>query len=92
MLGTIPVSVIPSISPPAMRAYSIRQLVALSISAATDSSARRWCPPSSTALSTVARDHAHCSLGSYTHGFIPLEQAAAGADTAALVGSGWVSA
>jgi uncharacterized protein (DUF169 family) len=41
-------------------------------------------------LDTVAADHANCSVGSYTHGLIPLEQAASGADTAALVGSGWV--
>src|ERR1700737_110656 len=38
---------------------------------------------------TIAADHAHCSVGSYTHGLISLEQAAACSDTAALVGSGW---
>jgi uncharacterized protein (DUF169 family) len=30
-------------------------------------------------------------VGSYTHGLISLEDAAAGEDTAALVGSGWVT-
>lgn len=50
-----------------------------------------WEPAQQHRLDTVAADHAHCSVGSYTHGFIPLEQAASGADTAALVGSGWVS-
>jgi uncharacterized protein (DUF169 family) len=49
-----------------------------------------WGPARQQRLDTVAADHAHCSVGSYTHGLIPLEQAAAGADTAALVGSGWV--
>ena len=49
-----------------------------------------WAPAQQQRLDTVATDHANCSVGSYTHGLIPLEQAAAGADTAALVGSGWV--
>lgn len=49
-----------------------------------------WAPAQEQRLDTVAADHAHCSVGSYTHGLIPLEQAAAGEDTAALVGSGWV--
>jgi uncharacterized protein (DUF169 family) len=49
-----------------------------------------WGPAQQRRLDTVASDHANCSVGSYTHGLIPLEQAAAGADTAALVGSGWV--
>jgi uncharacterized protein (DUF169 family) len=49
-----------------------------------------WAPAQQQRLDTVAADHANCSVGSYTRGLIPLEQAAAGADTAALVGSGWV--
>jgi uncharacterized protein (DUF169 family) len=49
-----------------------------------------WAPAQQQRLDTVAADHAHCSVGSYTHGLISLEHAAAGADTAALVGSGWV--
>jgi uncharacterized protein (DUF169 family) len=49
-----------------------------------------WAPAQQQRLDTVAADHAHCSVGSYTHGLIPLEQAVAGDDTAALVGSGWV--
>jgi uncharacterized protein (DUF169 family) len=49
-----------------------------------------WGPAEHRRLDTVAADHANCSVGSYTHGLIPLEQAAAGEDTAALVGSGWV--
>ena len=49
-----------------------------------------WEPAQHESLHTVAADHANCSVGSYTHGLIPLEAAAAGADTAALVASGWV--
>src|SRR6201993_1775777 len=50
-----------------------------------------WAPAEQNRLDTVAADHAHCSVGSYTHGLIPIQQAAAGTDTAALVGSGWGS-
>ena len=50
-----------------------------------------WTPAQQQRLDTVAADHANCSVGSYTHGLIPLDQAASGADTAALVGSGWVA-
>ncbi len=50
-----------------------------------------WAQAEQRRLHTTAADHAHCSVGSYTHGFISLADAAAGEDTAALVGSGWVS-
>jgi uncharacterized protein (DUF169 family) len=50
-----------------------------------------WEPAQRRTLNTRAEDHAHCSVGSYTHGLIPLEVAAAGEDTAALLGSGWVT-
>jgi uncharacterized protein (DUF169 family) len=50
-----------------------------------------WEPAQRRRLETRARDHAQCSVGSYTPGLIPLETAATGQDTAALVGSGWVS-
>jgi len=43
-----------------------------------------WQPAEHERLDTVAADHANCSVGSYTHGLIPLAQAAAGEDTAAL--------
>lgn len=49
-----------------------------------------WEPAQGRRLDTVAADHANCSVGSYTHGLIPLDEEAAGTDTAALVGSGWV--
>jgi uncharacterized protein (DUF169 family) len=50
-----------------------------------------WEPAQREALNTRADDHAHCSVGSYTHGLIPLTDAASARDTAALVGSGWVT-
>src|SRR5437870_12093452 len=50
-----------------------------------------WARAERDRLHTTAADHAHCSVGSYTHGFISLADAAAGEDTAALVGSAWVT-
>lgn len=50
-----------------------------------------WAPGQTQRIDTAAADHAHCSVGSYTHGFIPLEKAAAADDTSALVASGWVA-
>jgi uncharacterized protein (DUF169 family) len=41
-------------------------------------------------FSTIAVDHANCSVGSYTHGFLTLEEAAARDDVAAVLESGWV--
>ena len=51
-----------------------------------------WAQAEQRRLHTTAADHAHCSVGSYTHGFISLADAAAGEDTIALIGSGWVTA
>lgn len=50
-----------------------------------------WEPAQRRTLDTRAEDHAHCSVGSFTHGLIPLAVAAGGDDTAALIGSGWVT-
>jgi len=50
-----------------------------------------WAKAEHRRLHTTAADHAHCSVGSYTHGLIALAEAAAGRDTAALVDSGWVT-
>ncbi|MER5794797.1 DUF169 domain-containing protein [Streptomyces sp. NPDC001980] len=50
-----------------------------------------WEPAQRQALDTRAADHAHCSTGSYTHGLIDRAGAASGADTAALIDSGWIS-
>jgi uncharacterized protein (DUF169 family) len=43
------------------------------------------------AFATVAADHGNCSVGSYTHGFKTLPEAAQGADVQALVGAEWVT-
>ncbi|HWE71897.1 MAG TPA: DUF169 domain-containing protein [Stellaceae bacterium] len=43
------------------------------------------------AFATIAADHGNCSVGSYTHGFKTLMEAAQGADVQALVGADWVS-
>ncbi len=51
-----------------------------------------WAPAEHHKIETTPADHANCSVGSYTHGLISLDAAAGGADTAALVGSGWVTA
>lgn len=50
-----------------------------------------WAKAESHRLQTTAADHANCSVGSYTHGLLSLGEAAAAQDTAALVGSGWVT-
>jgi uncharacterized protein (DUF169 family) len=50
-----------------------------------------WAKAERDRIHTTAIDHANCSVGSYTHGLIPLADAAAGQDTAALVASGWVT-
>lgn len=42
-------------------------------------------------FSTVAQDHANCSVGSVTHGFITLAEVADRADVATLVEAGWVT-
>lgn len=50
-----------------------------------------WEPAQRQSLDTRAADHAHCSTGSYTHGLIDMATAASGADTAALISSGWIA-
>ena len=42
-------------------------------------------------FSTVAEDHANCSVGSMTHGFKTLDDVAGNSDVAALLESGWVT-
>jgi uncharacterized protein (DUF169 family) len=49
-----------------------------------------WFLATQRTFSTVAEDHANCSVGSYTHGFRSLAEVADKADVAALVRSGWV--
>lgn len=50
-----------------------------------------WMHAPERTFSTVAADHANCSVGSYTHGLLSLEEAATHADIGALVESGWVT-
>ena len=50
-----------------------------------------WVKARDRTFATVAEDHGNCSVGSLTHGFKTLEEAAAGADVAALVESEWVT-
>jgi uncharacterized protein (DUF169 family) len=50
-----------------------------------------WALAQEERLDTQPLDHANCSVGSYTHGLIELEAAAAADDTATLLSSGWVA-
>lgn len=50
-----------------------------------------WMKATSRTFSTVAQDHANCSVGSVTHGLRTLEEVADKSDVAAIVGAGWVS-
>jgi uncharacterized protein (DUF169 family) len=50
-----------------------------------------WMKAAERTFSTVADDHANCSVGSMTHGFKTLEEVAGNGDVAALLESGWVT-
>jgi len=50
-----------------------------------------WVHGASRTFTTVPADHGNCSVGSYTHGMIPLEEAATHADVGTLVETGWVT-
>ena len=50
-----------------------------------------WIHGATRRLVTKAHDHASCSVGSLTHGFLPFAQAAEQEDVAAILASGWVS-
>jgi len=50
-----------------------------------------WIKAEGRSFSTVAEDHANCSVGSVTHGFRTLEEVGGKADVGALVGAGWVA-
>jgi uncharacterized protein (DUF169 family) len=49
-----------------------------------------WMLATERTFTTAAPDHANCSVGSYTHGLLSLEEASTHADVATLVESGWV--
>ena len=50
-----------------------------------------WMKATDRTFSTVAEDHANCSVGSMTHGFKTLDDVASNGDVAALLDSGWVT-
>ncbi len=50
-----------------------------------------WMKAEGRTFSTVAEDHANCSVGSVTHGFKALDDVADKSDVGALVGAGWVA-
>jgi len=50
-----------------------------------------WMHAVDSTFTTVAEDHGNCSVGSWTHGFIGLEEAATRPDVGALMESGWVT-
>lgn len=50
-----------------------------------------WMKAVGRTFSTVAEDHANCSVGSVTHGFKTLEDVGEKSDVGALVGAGWVA-
>ncbi|MEE2637906.1 MAG: DUF169 domain-containing protein [Acidobacteriota bacterium] len=49
-----------------------------------------WMHGVTATFATSAADHANCSVGSYTHGFLTLEEAATKDDVGAVLESGWV--
>ncbi len=50
-----------------------------------------WMKATGHTFSTVAEDHANCSVGSVTHGFKTLEEVGDKSDIGSLVGAGWVA-
>ena len=50
-----------------------------------------WGRATERTFATVPEDHGNCSVGSFTHGLVTLDQAASGADVAALLEAGWVT-
>ena len=49
-----------------------------------------WIRAASSTFVTDAADHANCSVGSLTHGFLTVEEAASRDDVLAVLESGWV--
>jgi uncharacterized protein (DUF169 family) len=50
-----------------------------------------WTKAIERTFSTVATDHANCSVGTLVHGFAQLAEVAGNSDVAALLKSGWVT-
>ncbi len=51
-----------------------------------------WMRATESSFSTIPSDHGNCSVGSFTHGLVSLDDVAANSDVAELLGSGWVDA
>lgn len=49
-----------------------------------------WTEAATAEFSTVAEDHANCSVGSVTHGFATIPDVVGNDDIGELLGSGWV--
>lgn len=49
-----------------------------------------WMKAVDRTFSTVAGDHANCSVGSYTHGFLSLDEMTAKDDVGAVLEAGWL--
>lgn len=49
-----------------------------------------WVRATNGTFSTIKEDHGNCSVGSFTHGFVSLEDVAGNGDVAALLESGWI--
>ena len=49
-----------------------------------------WMRAADASFTTIASDHANCSVGSLTHGFLTLKEAATKDDVGAVLESGWV--
>jgi uncharacterized protein (DUF169 family) len=50
-----------------------------------------WTEAATAEFSTLAEDHANCSVGSVTHGFKSIPEVVGNDDVAELLGSGWVN-
>jgi uncharacterized protein (DUF169 family) len=50
-----------------------------------------WTKALDRTFSTVASDHANCSVGTLVHGFASLDEVAGNSDVAAILDSGWVT-
>ena len=50
-----------------------------------------WMKSVGRTFTTVAEDHANCSVGSMTHGFATLDDVAANSDVVELLSTGWVT-
>ena len=50
-----------------------------------------WTKAIERTFSTVASDHANCSVGTLVHGFAGLDEVAGNSDVAAILDSGWVT-